>query len=155
MQHAHIMNKIYYSWQQIDQHIQTLVDQIGSSGWHPKIIVGVARGGLIPAVLLSHHFDVGMDIINVSLRDHKIHNHANTSKIANWATIGYNVLVVDDINDTGDTIREIRTLIGDSDHVKFATLVNNHTSMSSVDFAAHHINKSTHPCWICFPWEKE
>ena len=155
MQHAHIMNKIYYSWQQIDQHIQTLADQISTSGWHPKIIVGVARGGLIPAVLLSHHFDVGMDSINVSLRDHKIHNHANTSKIANWATIGYNVLVVDDINDTGDTIREIRQHLGASDHIKFATLVNNQTSMSSVDFAAHHINKSTHPCWLVFPWEKE
>lgn len=79
-------------------------------------------------------------------------------------TDGKNILIVDDINDTGDTLAWIRT---DWNHstvfdireqwhkqIRIAVLVNNLASSENVDWCADEINKASDPCWIVFPWEK-
>lgn len=149
------MNKIFLTWHHVYDHVQTIIDQMTQIQWKPHMIVGVTRGGLIPAVLLSHYFDCQMDSINISLRDHNTHNDANVHKINNWAIIGYPVLIVDDINDSGATIHTIMKTITHKQNVKIATLVNNQGSTTTVDFFGMNINKQVDPSWIVFPWEKE
>ena len=158
------MNKIYHDWNQIDRWCNRIALDILKTTWRPDYIVGLTRGGLVPGVLLSHLLDVPMHTLKVSLRDDQQDCEINT-----WmpedVTDGKNILIVDDINDTGDTLAWIRddweksVFKGDIEfhwhkRIKVAVLVNNLASDENVDWCADEINKAEDPSWICFPWEK-
>ena len=78
-----------------------------------------------------------------------------------------NILVVDDINDTGATLNWICKDWQDSclpensrwenvfgNNVRFAVLINNEASeFKEVDYAGLMINKHEDPIWCVFPWE--
>ena len=57
------------SWQDVESQIHELAYQINQSGWRPDYVVGITRGGLTPALLLSNLLGVPMDTLKVQLRD--------------------------------------------------------------------------------------
>lgn len=155
---------------------------ITASNWRPDYIVGLARGGLQAAVMMSHYLNVPMHTLNVSLRD-------NTSDIGPESNLwmaedafGHRIydpmssddgkkkiLIIDDINDSGATMNWI---INDwpsgcfpnderwdneiwNHNVKFATIVDNLASKCNVkmDFIGMEINKAEEDVWIEFPYE--
>ena len=61
--------KIYYTWQNINQQVAELAHQIVVGGWKPDYIVGITRGGVTPAVMLSHFLSCKMYTLDVRLRD--------------------------------------------------------------------------------------
>lgn len=63
------MNKLIIKQQELNSLISKLCRDIVISGWRPDYIVGLTRGGLIPAVMISHYLGVPMHTLNVSLRD--------------------------------------------------------------------------------------
>lgn len=154
-----------------DYQLRTYISKIGralsASPWRPDYIVGLTRGGLIPAVMLSHWLDVPMHTLNVSLKDSDIGPESNLW-MAQDALDGKNILIVDDINDSGATINWI---INDwpagcypndsrwnsiwNNNVKFAVVVDNLSSKSqvSIDFCGVEINKHENDVWVDFPWE--
>ena len=116
------MNKLYLNWKTIDQYCNKLAIQILKSEWKPDYIVGIGRGGLVPAVILSHILDVPMHSLKVTLRDGVEEDCDHNCWMADDA-IGYvasedreliksrwdskfqkNILIIDDINDTGTTL---------------------------------------------------
>ena len=157
--------------------------------WKPDFIVGITRGGLTASNLLSQYLDVTMFTLDVRLRDGEhvpcesnkklaeiafgINNGISTG--ARW-DVGQrkNVLIVDDINDSGATINwikkdwenSINNLIKDdvsyvwdtvwNKTTRFAVLFNNTASESDIDvnYGAEEINKIDDPSWIVFPWEE-
>lgn len=158
------MKKIYKTWREIDANCTRLALDILRSDWRPDYIVGLTRGGLTPAVLLSHLLKVPMHTLKVQLRDGEEDTEMNC-----WmpedVVKATNVLIVDDINDTGETLAWIRddweksVFKGDIAYwwhkrIKIAVLVNNMASAETVDFHIDEINKAEDPCWIVFPWEK-
>ena len=50
--------KVYYSWQEIEDMTSDIAQQIAvdNDGFKPDYVVGLTRGGLIPATMLSHYF---------------------------------------------------------------------------------------------------
>lgn len=164
------MQKIKYTWADLDRDIQILALEIALSGWMPDYIVGVVRGGCVPAVMLSHLLRVPMWALKVSLRDN-IDCESNGWMAENAFGYGIdqpkNILVVDDINDSGATFQWIQqdwtasclpndplwaTIWGNS--VKFAVLHHNEGSrFKNTDYAANWINKSEQDIWIVYPWE--
>jgi hypoxanthine phosphoribosyltransferase len=84
--------------------------QMARDHWRPDYIVGLTRGGLQAAVMLSHYLDVPMHTLNVSLRDSDTGPESNL-----WMAedaFGHNkppmnILIVDDINDSGATLNWI------------------------------------------------
>ena len=158
------MKKIFKSWQEVDANCMQLAINILKTGWRPDYIVGLTRGGLVPGVMLSHILDIPMHTLKVALRD----GHEDC-EINAWmpedVTEGKNILIVDDINDTGETLAWIRgdweksVFKGDIEfhwhkRIKIAVLVNNLASKESVDFHIDEVNKSEDDCWVVFPWEK-
>lgn len=119
--------------------------------WKPDIIVGIQRGGLVPALHLSHELEKPLETILWQTRDNnkQEHNNALIEEIVN----GSRVLFVDDINDSGRTIRELKEAycIGDDPQVKFATLVQKTTTGLTSDFSSLIIGNEK---WIVYPWEK-
>ena len=139
-----------------------IVTQMYHDEWRPDYIVGVTRGGLIPAVMMSHYTGIKMHTLDVRLRDGD--NQEHNAWMAEDAHAGTNVLVLDDINDTGATFKYIIENFGKPatlgepallpPNVKFAALINNKPSEVIVDYHGYEIDKSKNPAWIVFPWEE-
>jgi hypoxanthine phosphoribosyltransferase len=166
------MKKIYYTWQDVEHQTQEILRQIQASDWRPDYVVGLTRGGLVPANLISQYLGCRMETLKVSLRD-------DTECESNlWMAedaFGHemeqpkNILIVDDINDTGATLNYIRqdwpsgcfpdnprwTEVWGS-NVRVAVLVDNESSKSEVpiSYSAVDINKAEQDSWIVFPWEE-
>jgi hypothetical protein len=164
------MKKLYLDWTKIDQMCNKLALDILKSGFKPDYIVGITRGGLTPAVIISHLLEVPMYTLKVSLRDGVEDDCDHNCWMAEDA-LGYdkepvNILIVDDINDSGATIAWIKKdwpascLPNDElwttcwgSNVRFATVVNNLASTKLVSYSALEINKAEDDVWIVFPWE--
>ena len=172
------MNKIYYTWSDVEHHTQEILRQIHADGWRPDYVVGLTRGGLVPANLISQYLGCRMETLKVSLRDG---SQQETNCWMAEDAFGYggddgypadslkkNILIVDDINDSGATLNWIREDWMSScfstspvwDHiwghnVRVAVLVDNDSSKSEipVSYSAVDLNKAEEDSWIVFPWE--
>ena len=116
-----IGNKVYLSWDDINILVEDLCHTIASSGVQIKSITGIQRGGLIPAVMISH----------------KLH-------IPFVSRINKDTLVVDDICDTGETLKNT---IG----MYTATLHYKPTAIFTPDFYSKEVGTE----WIVYPWERK
>ena len=129
--------------------ITTLYQNIKNSGKTYDIIIGVQRGGLIPAVHLSNLLNVPMQTLQWS--HNKVKEGSNPHLISNKDK---NVLLVDDIIDVGNTIHEIHKHYWKMDTAVLIYNVENSFNLVP-DFAAWVINRSELPDWIDYWWEKE
>jgi hypoxanthine phosphoribosyltransferase len=158
------MKKIYYSWKNVEGACLELARQITASNWQPEYIVGITRGGAIPAILLSQYLGISMRPLQVSLRDGG--ECVSDLGMGEDAFEGKNILIVDDINDSGATIAWIKQdwpsgCFPDdttwdkvwSNNVRVATLTNNTASKESVDYSVWEVNKLEDDCWLVYPWE--
>jgi uncharacterized protein len=159
------MKKIYYTWPQVEGACLDLSRQMVQDKWYPDYIVGISRGGLVPANLISQYLDIPMATLMVSLRDGGI--KVSDCGMSEDAYNGRNILVVDDINDQGSTIAWIKQdwqsscLPGETQwqkvwgqNVRFATLTNNLASKEDVDYTYWEVNKAEEDCWLVYPWEE-
>ena len=161
------MKKVYVSWTDVQRQTQEIIRQMYLDGFCPDYVVGITRGGLIPANLISQYLEAPMHALKVSLRDDE--QCETNAWMAEDAFQGRKILIVDDINDSGATINWIRrdwqgsNLPNDSvwasvwgGNVRIAVLYNNESSHNEVDvsYAAEHVNKHETPQWIVFPWEE-
>jgi len=147
------MKKVYLDWTKVDEAIWTLMDEIWTE-FKPDIIIGVARGGLIPAVRLSHITnDTLMRVVDVKFytdiekrTEKPVITVPLTDKIKDL-----NVLVVDDVADTGKTLVEVKKHVLDlkAKEIKIAVIAKKPQSIIDPDYYVFETNK-----WIIFPWEK-
>ena len=63
------MNKVYYKDSTVRAWVHDIIRAMNADGWKPDYIVGLTRGGLVPAAMLSHYLEVPMETLKVSLRD--------------------------------------------------------------------------------------
>lgn len=155
------MQKKYLSWDDVAKMTQDILRQMSLDEWKPDYVVGIARGGLVPAVMISQYLDVPMYALKVSLRDHYDtesnswmaedafgyipEEERENAKIFSDSTRRKKILIVDDINDTGATFNWIQDdwqsgclPINDEwnniwhDNVRFAVLYDNEVSKSNV-----------------------
>lgn len=172
--------KVYYKNKDVKAWVHNIIRQMDADNWRPDYIVGLTRGGLIPAAMMSHYLNVRMETLKVSLRD-DCGCGPETNCWMPEDAIGYagydatepverkNILIIDDINDSGHTLNWIRqdwesSTAGISDretwdhiwgnNVRVAVCINNDASeFKDVDYTALTINKLENPVWIVFPWE--
>ena len=173
------MKKVYYTWQDIEKQTHEILRQLQRDAWRPDYVVGLTRGGLVPATLISQYLEVQMECLKVSLRDSE-HGPESNLWMAEDA-FGYSVydamcsdngrkriLIVDDINDSGATLNWIKQdwqsgcLPNDErwaevwgNNVRVAALVDNEASKSElkISYSAVDLNKAEEDVWIVFPWE--
>lgn len=120
------MDKFYVSWQDIENGVTSIANQIKAKKLKIEFIKGVQRGGLIPAVLLSHKLNIPM--------------------ISN-GILGSNVLVVDDICDSGETLADIKNY-----KCYTATI---HHKQSAIVIPDFHYSLVPDDIWIVYPWEEK
>jgi xanthine phosphoribosyltransferase len=136
--------------------LETVARQIGADGWKPNFLVGVGRGGLVPAAYLSHRTGITMLSVDHSSGEAAFADEL-LEKLAAKSRDGSNILVVDDINDSGATIAYLRDALArygcTPDHIRVAVLVNNLSSRARVEYAGTHMDRSADKRWFVFPWE--
>jgi hypoxanthine phosphoribosyltransferase len=162
------IDKKYYEYLHIHDMVANIVSQMYKDNWRPDYIVGLTRGGLIPAVVMSNVYHIPMETLKVSLRDSDTGPESNCW-MSEDAYNGKNILILDDINDTGATLDWIINDWQNSCHpsdahwsnvwgnnVRFAVLIDNLSSNFSrkVDYSAKEINKAEKDVWIVYPWER-
>lgn len=129
--------------------------------WAPTFLIGVGRGGLVPAVYLSHA--TGLPTLSCDLSsqvaafaDEVLVRLAARTRPTDRGT-GERLLLVDDINDSGRTIALMRGALAAAGAVagavRFATLIDNRVSSERVDYAARTIDRTVTKDWYVFPWE--
>ena len=118
-----IDNKIFLSWDDINQLVNTICEKIITEQPNIDSVFGLKRGGLIPAVMVSHKLDLP------------------------WSDVMLpNTLVIDDICDTGVTLKNTVGVYTAVLHHK------PHTSCYKPNIYAQ-IHKGDE--WIIYPWEKK
>ena len=178
------MKKVYVSWNDVQRQVQELVRQMWLDRWTPDYVIGITRGGLVPANLISQYLDCKMETLQVRLRD-GAEDECESNLWMSEDAFGYqfheqydlksdpilrkNILIVDDINDSGATLNWIKQDWQSSclpahpawndvwgNNVRIATLYDNESSecVLDVNYAAETINKHNDPQWIVFPWEE-
>jgi hypoxanthine phosphoribosyltransferase len=145
------------SWSAMGLMLTGLADQIRNSGFRPEVVVGIARGGLPPAVALANLLDV------TEFRLLGIPRNASNSRYSERADPRYEYLVpdrpitgrrtllVDDIMGDGGTMALARDVLRSRGVTTICTVVvvRNVHAAQSVD---HHA--VTADDWTVFPWEK-
>ena len=63
------MKKVFYTWNDIERMCSNIIVQMYNDKWTPDYIVGITRGGLIPATILSNTLNIPMHTLDVRLRD--------------------------------------------------------------------------------------
>ena len=120
------MEKIYLTWKDIEDAVTSLAHRIKESGIEITSIYGLPRGGLIPAVMLSHKLNIPL------------------------FKSGYDVLlgttlIVDDICDTGETLEK---------YTNYPIATIHHKQTASVEPTFHYsLVRGT--AWIVYPWEND
>jgi uncharacterized protein len=191
------MNKLVLDQSKLNGLVAKLCRDIVISGWRPDYIVGLTRGGLVPAVMISQYLEVPMHALSVSLRDSDTGPESNlwmaedalgprtkerivddptdiggilqaASSLLEEGSTYKNILIVDDINDTGATLNWIMQdwpsgCFPDdpaweevwNQNVKFAVVVDNLASkcQAKMDYVGIEVNKAENDVWIDFPWE--
>lgn len=180
------IKKHYYSWQDVESACVNICLQMYKDNWRPDYIVGITRGGNVPATIISNTLGIRGEALKVSLRDAETGPETNC-----WMSedaFGYvddkqrdlfkscwdlhkrkNILIVDDINDTGATFNWIKedwqsTCLPDEEsawnsvwhnNVRFATITDNLASgfTGKIDYTVHEVNKAEEDIWLVYPWE--
>lgn len=136
--------------------IDTLVDALKASEWQPDFLVGIGRGGLVPATYLSHATGWAMLSVDMSVRLPDF-GEALLIKLAERTATGQKLLFIDDINDSGRTINAVRDVMTQAgtpvDAIRFAVLLDNIRSRARVDYRAVTIDRAVTKDWFIFPWE--
>jgi hypoxanthine phosphoribosyltransferase len=179
-----MIKKHYYSWQDVEDACVNIALQMYKDNWRPDYIVGITRGGNVPATILSNMLNIRCEALKVSLRDDAMGPESNL-----WMSedaFGYvteeerdtlksrwdlnkrkNILIVDDINDTGATFNWIKQDWQSScfpneqswdtvwnNNVRFAVITENLSStFGDVRYSVHEVNKAEESVWLVYPWE--
>jgi hypoxanthine phosphoribosyltransferase len=193
------MKKILVSWTDVENQTHEILRQLHLDQWRPDYVIGLTRGGLTPANLISQYLGCPMYSLDVSLRDVQggpgpESNYwmaedafgyvprsyaADSDQLMTETLLGgdgsfdytmhaKNILVVDDINDTGATLNWIQQDWRDGclpshprwdgvwgRNVRVAVLYDNESSANrmNINYSAVNINKAEDDSWIVFPWE--
>jgi len=141
------------SWEDIERWAREGAFKILEEKWKPDVVVGLARGGWIPARLYCDFLGV-KDLLSL-----KVEHWGITATPDGKARIKYGfdydlddkkVLIVDDIADTGESLTLAKNYVGSKNpkEVKTATLLTIKTSKFRPDYFGEEINWA----WIVFPW---
>lgn len=149
---------IRHYWSDIEQQIAHLVLAIKRNNLNPDMIVGVTRGGLIPATLLSYKLKVPVCSLQWQCRDlQRTRDYFQLKEIMLESKTG--ILIVDDILDSGTTLSEINfyaSLFARDDSETW-TPVNYAVCIKRTETASPVSNlltgdELTDFDWVVFPW---
>ena len=158
--------KLIIDWNEYNRSIDELAVQINDSGFKPSFIICIARGGLRVGDILSRIFKVKCGYLGVesysSAGEGKVSDVQNELTFARDLSTtskvyGENVLVTDDLIDTGVTLektlswlKNYKDFANKKITFKSAVLYKKEKSKFRSDYIVHSLKDNP---WIVFPYE--
>lgn len=143
----------HISWDQIHRDSRALawrLDGKGPQGGAWKAVIAITRGGMAPAMIVARELDIRtVDTISVKSYDHQKQSEAVILKSPdlNLMGDGEGVLIIDDLVDTGKTLRVVKELFPKA-HI--ATVYAKPEGRPMTDTFITEVSQDT---WIFFPWD--
>lgn len=145
------LEKRFVSWNEFGQLVEELAALVKGRGDRCDLVVGIARGGIPPALVVADRLQAHIDFINVkSYRGIQSRNRPEILSTLVEDVRGQSLLVVDDLVDEGDTMETITNYLKAKEPkaIKTAVLFIKPWSRFKPDFYLEIVDK-----WIVFPWE--
>lgn len=141
----------YIGWAAYGKLVSDLAERISSSGRTFDLVVGIARGGIPVAMVISDRLGVKIDIINV--KSYTGIAERKRPRIVSTLTEDVKekrVLLVDDLVDEGDTMETVVSYLrrGRPKGLKTAVLFTKPWSKYEPDYSLEVVSN-----WMVFPWE--
>ena len=144
----HSNREFFVSWEELHRATRELARrQLPAEQY--KGIIAVSRGGLVPAAIVSRELNIRVvDCVAVSSYDHtEQRDDLQLLKDVTATGDGEGFLVVDDLVDTGNTLKFLRDRLPKA---KFVTVYAKPAGMDLVDDFVADLEQDT---WIHFPWD--
>lgn len=145
----------YPSYDEIHSQCLNIAKNIKQKLEKIDLVIGLSRGGLLPGVILSHELDVKFKPLEYSSVNGKGSGN-NCNEIPKWINenkISQTAIVVDDLTDSGYTMKEVFDILSQNNFiVKTATVYHKESSVFVPDFYGWKIPEDFG--WIYFPFEK-
>ena len=144
------------SWKDIERWSKDIVKKVIKSGYEPKIVIGLARGGLVPARLISDYLNI-KDLYAIKTEHWGVTATPNgKAKLAQGLQIdisGKTVLVIDDITDTGQSLKLAVEHIAEQnpEDIRSATLLHITHSKYIPNYYSEEVPEDNWT-WFIFPW---
>ena len=133
------------SWDQLHRDAKALAWRLSEIKPWDKVIA-ITRGGLVPSAIVARELEIRLiDTICISSYDHQSQSEVNVIKPAE--DLEDNVLLIDDLVDTGRTAKAVRKYIPNA---HFATIYVKPAGRPMVDTYVTEVSQNT---WIFFPWD--
>ena len=140
-------------WEQFGAAARELTQQVIDSGFEPEILLSITRGGLLPAGAIAYALDNKiLDIMTVEFYtgvDSRLPEPVFLPPLpATNYLDGQKVLIIDDVADTGETLRMVRDFCDRyAAESRVAVLYEKPRSVIAADYVWRRTDK-----WITFPW---
>lgn len=144
------------TWDTYGAAVRELAQSVADSGFAPDIVLGIARGGLIPAGSVAY----ALDCKNLFTMNVEFYTGVGTTRdeptllppFLDLAELNdLSVLVVDDVADSGKTLElVVRVCSEHAGAVRSAVIYEKPRTLLSPDYAWRRTDK-----WINFPWSSE
>ncbi|TAJ44973.1 phosphoribosyltransferase [Methanofollis fontis] len=142
------------SWERSVRLSHLLAAHIRASGFRPDIVVAIGRGGYVPARIVCD------DLLISNLTGIKIEHWGIAAQMHEEAVIRYplaaeisgqSVLIVDDVTDTGETLRLAADYLRARNPREVRTAVLIHKGTSDLQ-PGYHAEYADAWQWVIFPW---
>ncbi len=143
------------TWEDIERWCSTVRQKI-IKDYRPDLIIGLSRGGLVPARILSDSLWI-KDLLSVKTEHWGITATRNGQAIlrdpGSLNIGGRNVLIVDDITDTGQSMKLAYEFVKKQDpaNIRTATMLHITRSEFIPDYYGEEITEKNW-AWFIFPW---
>jgi len=141
------------NWNQVEDYTLSICKEMDRNGYKPEAIVGLLRGGVVPARIISDYFGIILDFFTLDVKLYKgINLRDDVPKIKHFFGDIENkrVLIIDDILDSGMTMNAVLEYFKGKD-VKTATLFWKEKNLKKPDYYCKIAKENE---WIIFPWER-
>ena len=144
------------TWDEIAQWTETVARKITDTGFRPTVVIGLTRGGWVPARLICDHLKVKKLYAVKTEHWGVTANQDGKALLTQELSIDIandNVLIVDDITDTGESLILAlgHLMMMKPRELKSSTLLHIAHSKIRPDFFCVHVPKEEWT-WFIFPW---
>jgi uncharacterized protein len=144
-------NLRYINWSEYGNLTEALAEKVRANGKKYDLVVGIARGGIPVAMVVSDHLNAKIDFVNVkSYNDIGKRTPPRILSTLTEGVQGKDVLLVDDLVDQGDTMTLMKKYLLDQKpkSLETAVMFKKPWSKTEPDYYLESVSE-----WIVFPFE--
>jgi hypoxanthine phosphoribosyltransferase len=147
---------VYVTWNEIEEWTKGIMKMVIEDKYNPDIIIGIARGGLVPARMVADYL-FKKDLLSIKTEHWGLtatmDGKAVLKEKLNYDISGKKVLIVDDITDTGESMKLSYNYIKSLNpaEVKTTSMLHVNDSKYTPDYYGKSLPKDQW-AWFVFPW---